>query len=105
MDDWEPDEESNIGGDCVSWCDALLWIIPAKVEGNWRLGNETLMLTQQFQHVRGALGTREIADGRLNGRQITFAVGGTEYIGTVEGGTITGTVSTGGSFTARRVEN
>ena len=102
MDDWEPDQESNIGGDCVSWCDALLWIVPAKVEGTWRLGSETLMLTQQFQRVRGGLGTREIADGRLNGRQITFTVGGTQYTGTVDGNTMTGTIAGGGTWTAER---
>lgn len=102
MDDWEPDEESNIGGDCVSWCDALLWIIPAKVEGNWRLGGQTLMLTQQFQRVRGALGTSEIEDGRLNGREITFFVNGTRYSGTVEGNSMSGVMTGNETWTATR---
>ena len=30
MEDWEPDETETIGGDCVSWCTAHLWIVPAQ---------------------------------------------------------------------------
>jgi SAM-dependent methyltransferase len=102
MADWEPDQESEVDGDCSSWCEALLWIVPAKVDGAWRIGAETLTLKQAFQNFDGTLGAREV-EGRLNGREITFAVGATHYIGVVEGDTITGSVSTGGSFTARRV--
>ena len=40
MDDWQPDESQTIGGDCTSWCTAHLWIVPAKVEGTWKLGAE-----------------------------------------------------------------
>lgn len=104
MSDWEPDQESQIE-DCASWCDALLWIVPAKVEGTWQLGGQTLTLTQQFQRVRGTLGTTELSDGRLNGREITFTAGGVQYAGTVaDNGTIVGRVTggAGGSFTASR---
>ena len=34
---WEADESETISGDCVSWCTSLLWIVPAKVEGTWKL--------------------------------------------------------------------
>jgi SAM-dependent methyltransferase len=97
MADWEPDQESRIEGDCASWCEALLWIVPAKVDGAWQLGNETLTLKQEFQHIDGTLGTSEIEDGRLNGREITFRVGTTRYAGTVEADTMTGS-----NWTARR---
>ena len=33
MEDWTPDETQTVAGDCTSWCTALLWIVPAKVEG------------------------------------------------------------------------
>ena len=37
MEDWQPDETANIQGDCTSWCTALFWIVPAKVEGTWQM--------------------------------------------------------------------
>lgn len=90
MADWEPDQESRVEGACASWCEALLWIVPAKVEGTWQLGDETLALAQAFQRVSGTLGTREVTGGRLDGRTITFTVEGTTYMGTVDGDTMTG---------------
>src|SRR5688572_31691944 len=46
MEDWQADETSTIGGDCTSWCTALLWIVPAKVEGTWKLPQGQLTLKQ-----------------------------------------------------------
>ena len=43
--------------DCTSWCTALLWIVPAKVEGTWQLPQGALTLTQKFQMVSGTLGS------------------------------------------------
>jgi hypothetical protein len=102
MSDWEPDQESRVDGDCASWCEALLWIVPAKVDGAWQLGNETLTLKQTFQRFEGTLGAGAVEAGRLNGREMTFTVGTTRYTGQVEGDAITGTLSSGGTFTARR---
>ena len=102
MSDWEPDQESRIEGGCTSWCEALLWIVPAKVGGTWQVGSQSLVFTQEFQRVRGTLGTSEVTEGRLSGRGISFLVGGARYTGTVNGDTITGT-GPGGAFTARRV--
>ena len=36
MEAWEPDHTETVSEDCVSWCTALLWIVPAKVEGTWQ---------------------------------------------------------------------
>ncbi len=33
MEDWEPDQTEVVKDDCTSYCTALLWIVPAKVEG------------------------------------------------------------------------
>lgn len=104
MEDWEPDETATIGGDCSSWCTALLWIVPAKVEGAWRLGQGDLTLKQQFQMVSGALGSATIASGRLRGDEISFTIGSAKYTGRVNGNSIQGTITggAGGSFTATR---
>src|SRR5262245_48831253 len=56
MDDWTPDETATITEqNCTSWCTALLWIVPAKVDGTWRLGDGELTLQQQFQKLTGSL--------------------------------------------------
>jgi SAM-dependent methyltransferase len=89
MDDWEPDQQETIDN-CTSWCTALFWIVPAKVEGTWNMNGGPLVLEQQFQMVTGTLGKTPIKDGRLRGSQITFTAGTTKYSGTVAGSTITG---------------
>jgi hypothetical protein len=93
-----PDETATIEN-CTSWCNALLWIVPAKVEGSWKLPQGQLTLTQNFQMVSGTLTTggtnTPIANGRLRGDQITFTAGSAQYTGRVNGNTMEGT-STGG---------
>jgi hypothetical protein len=69
----------------------MLWIVPAKADGSWRLGAGDLKLTQKFQMLSGTLGSSAIANGRLRGDQITFEAGGTQYTGRVNGDTIQGT--------------
>ena len=101
MEDWQPDRSETIP-DCSSWCTAHLWIVPAKVAGQWQMPQGTLTLEQQFQMVSGTLGSTAISAGRLRGDAITFTVGNTVYNGRVEGNTIRGTVSGGGSFSATK---
>ena len=98
MGDWEPDKQETIT-DCVSWCTALLWIVPAKVSGAWQTPDGPLTLEQQFQNVSGTLGATAITGGRLNGDEIQFQVGDVHYAGRVTGGAIEGTVSGGRSGT------
>jgi SAM-dependent methyltransferase len=97
MGDWEPDLEVTTDDNWNSWNNALLWIIPAKVEGTWKTGSDELTLTQQFQMVYGKL-TRAgkavtITDGRLNGNEITFRVGDVLYLGKVDGNRMFGTAT------------
>jgi precorrin-6B methylase 2 len=99
MEDWQPDETANIQGDCTSWCTALFWIVPAKVEGTWQMPAGNLVLTQQFQKVSGTLGSSAIADGKLRGDEISFTVGNAHYTGHVNGTSMKGSV-TGGNGTA-----
>ena len=102
MEDWAADETANVTENCTSWCTALLWIVPAKVQGSWALPQGELQLTQQFQMLSGTLAGTPIADGRLRGDQISFTAGGVKYSGTVSANTITGTASNGGAFTATK---
>ena len=103
MEDWEADETATIGDACTgSWCTALLWIVPAKVDGTWQMPQGTLTLTQKFQKIAGRLGTQEITEAKLRGNQISFKVGSVTYGGTVDGSTIKGTGGSGGSWTATK---
>jgi precorrin-6B methylase 2 len=104
MDDWQADETSQVTEDCTSWCTALLWIVPAKVEGTWQLPQGALTLKQQYQMVSGTLGGTAISDGKLRGEEITFTAGGAKYTGRVNGNTMSGTVSggSGGTWSATK---
>ena len=99
MEDWEADESETLTGDCTSWCTALLWIVPAKVDGTWTTSQGDLKITQTYQKISGTLGTAKI-EGKLNGEQITFTAGTTTYSGRVNGTTIQGTAP--GAWTATK---
>jgi hypothetical protein len=94
MDDWPADQTETISDECTSWCTALLWIVPAKVEGSWQMPQGTLTLKQQFQSISGTLGNAPISGGKLKGDEISFTAGGAQYTGHVTGSTMEGT--TGG---------
>ena len=101
MEAWEPDDRTTVEDDCMSWCTALLWIVPAKVAGTWKMGDATLTLTQEFQMVSGTLGGETVADGRLRGDELTFRVGATTYVARVSGDTMQG-VTGSQAWTASR---
>jgi SAM-dependent methyltransferase len=101
---WEADETDRLDENCQSWCVAMLYYVPAKVAGSWRMPQGELTLIQEFQVVKGSLTsggtTTPIANGRLKGDQITFVVGANEYSGRVNGQSIEGLVTAGSSRTA-----
>ncbi len=101
MEGWTADY-TETRPDCSAWCTALLWIVPAKVEGTWQTPQGALTLKQDFQMVSGTLGTSPITEGKLRGEDITFKVGTAQYTGRVKGNAMEGTVSGGGTWTARR---
>ena len=103
MGEWEPDETATVSDDCVSWCTALFWIVPAKVQGTWRLGQDDLTLTQTFQVLSGTLGTASITHARMHGVDITFEAGGVQYTGTANGDSMSGTAA-GKTWTATRAK-
>jgi SAM-dependent methyltransferase len=100
IEGWTPDETRTIEGNCSAWCTALLWIVPAKVGGKWRLGDGELMLEQEYQMLKGTLDGKPIANGRLRGTDIRFVVGTTEYTGKVSGNRMDGSLRGGGPATS-----
>lgn len=96
---WNADEEQTIGDGCESWCRSLLWIVPAKVEGTWRLRQGQLTLKQDFQIVSGTFsagGTvTDMVSGRLRGDRLRFTVRDAEYAGSVNGDAMGGSVKAG----------
>ena len=95
IDGWEPEEVGKVGGNCVSWCTAYLYVVPANVAGTWRLPQGDLHLEQDFRRLSGTLtenGRRvPIADARLSGERISFTAGMTRYEGRVRGKEMSGT--------------
>lgn len=92
MGDWTPDETASVSG-CESWCTAHLWIVPGKVGGSWKLPQGALTLEQKFQTITGTLmNGKEVirVNGKLNGDQITFTAGNTQYTGRVNGNSMEG---------------
>ena len=95
-DDWDPDVRQSVDG-LACGCEALLWIVPAKVAGTWQLPQGTLALTQSFQLVLGTLNSSgastPLAKARMNGDEFSFIAGGLSYVAKVNGDMMTGTVT------------
>jgi precorrin-6B methylase 2 len=91
---WEADATETLQTDCDNWCTAMLFVIPAKVEGTWKTNDGQVVLTQTFQMVKGTYtgsdGAQLPAEGRLLGNKLTLTVGEMKYQGTVDGDTIRG---------------
>jgi SAM-dependent methyltransferase len=105
MGEWTADQSVAVSreeGCDGNYCQAYLWIVPAKVEGTWKLPQGELELKQNFQMISGAL--RAVAyrlpviDGRLSGDRISFSIGKVHYTGRVMGDTMDGTFTAGGGI-------
>ncbi len=87
MGDWTPDFEVTTKENWNSWNNAMMWIIPAKVEGKWKLLDGELNIRQKFQMIYGSFIYQNeistISDGRINGNEITFRLDSTVYSGHV----------------------
>ncbi|HWK70656.1 MAG TPA: class I SAM-dependent methyltransferase [Burkholderiaceae bacterium] len=92
MDDWESDAHADVGRSRV-----YFWVVPAKVDGKWRVsgpdGELTLDIAQSFQKFDGRA-MRDGRDmgpvsGRLRGSDLRFDVGegadARRYVGRVQG--------------------
>jgi len=101
MGEWEPDYEATTDENWNSWNSALLWIIPARIEGIWELGQDQLIISQEFQMIHGKLTSDDknltLRNGRLRGNEITFMIDDVLYTGYVSGNKMEGTVREGDS--------
>ena len=99
MGEWEADQTENVEGRT-----AYLWIVPAKVDGNWRMDGSDVALKQTFQKLEGTAGGTALRNASLRGDTITFSVDGRDYSGKVSGDRIEGSVqgSTSGKWSAVR---
>jgi SAM-dependent methyltransferase len=98
IEGWQPDYRETLpaNSECDSWCEVLLWIVPAKVQGTWTTATGSMVLTQDYQNVSGTLtdGRRtQPITGKLRGEEITLTAGGVTYKGIVKGSTIEGTAT------------
>jgi len=103
MEDWKTDQTETVPG-CNNWCTAMLWIVPAKVGGTWKLPQGELSIKQTFQMISGTLKSgknNSQITGKLNGDQISFTAGGTQYSGRVNGNSMEGTAG-GAKWSATR---
>lgn len=92
MDDWVPDQSDSTEGRT-----AYLWIVPAKVEGKWSIGNGAVEFKQKFQDIEGTYTTSDgmtyrLTHTNLRGDQISFNAGAASYTGRVSGPVMQGTM-------------
>jgi len=110
MGQWRADGSAKVTTEegCTSYCDVYLWIVPAKIEGAWRLAAGELTIEQSFQMISGTLregGKATVIKGRVSGHRINFRAGDAEYRGRVTADGIKGTVkspSGAGDWSATR---
>jgi precorrin-6B methylase 2 len=112
IEGWDEETFAELGDACASWCTALLYLVPAKVAGTWRLPSGELELAQEAQRISGTLtapgGRKATITGRLSGDHIRFTVAGSgEYTGRVRGAEMSGEAqgSFSGHWKATRVNS
>jgi hypothetical protein len=128
--EWQPDRKITVDapdkyGSGSNWTShVMLWVVPARVEGTWRLTlagsaekHYTVTLRQKFQHIEGAAARGgqkvDLKAARLEGSRISFVLppdgarrGMREFHGIVDGDEIRGEAPAGrgsASWTAKRV--
>ena len=92
MGEWGTDESVSLGTDVgcnVSWCNALLWIVPANAGGTHKLPQGELVLKQEYQMLTGTfrIGGQNIpVTGRVRGEEVTLSGSGRSWKGRISGG-------------------
>jgi SAM-dependent methyltransferase len=101
MSDWTPDQTATINDSsrCSEYCTVMLWIVPVKVGGTWKLPNGEMVLEQNFQNFAGRINSGSegllLKNGKLSGDQISFFAGDAQYTGSVNGDSMKGTLKSG----------
>ena len=106
MGDWTADQTANVKEGCASYCTAYLWIVPAKVDGIWQMGQSELTLNQTYQMLSGTLRTGNtsapITNAKVNGDEIEFSAGNVVYWGRISGNSIDGMIKGASNWKATR---
>ncbi len=91
MEDWQPDQTDSTEGRT-----AYFWVVPAKVEGKWKIAQSELELKQKFQAIEGTYRANDtvyrLTYANLRGDQINFTAGTATYTGRVTGTIMQGTM-------------
>ncbi|AUN93626.1 SAM-dependent methyltransferase [Pseudazoarcus pumilus] len=107
MGEWQPDDQVEAEQSaCQTWCRAYKWVVPAKVDGRWRMDGGELVLRQTFQMLEGTLRSEgravELSEARMHGARIRFSADGRDYVGKVSGDTMRGTIDGDTPWSATR---
>jgi SAM-dependent methyltransferase len=102
VDGWTPDKRERLPDCKDTWCNALLYIVPARVHGAWQAPEGELVFDQVYQFTNGTLAGTPITGGRLHADELWFTVAEARYYGRVAGNVIEGTVTRNGVHTAWR---
>lgn len=94
--DWPADAVAQSTDDekSVYYRIARLWIVPAKVDGAWRMLQGPLRIAQRYQQLEGTLQTQGKAvpvRGQVQADRVSFTAAGVRYEGVVKGNFIEGT--------------
>ena len=90
--EWEPDEQQTLPN-CSVYCTAVLYFVPARVQGRWQTMQGELALEQRYQMVSGTLTARgnvTPVTGRVRGTELEVRVGGEVRRGVVKGDRLEG---------------
>jgi hypothetical protein len=104
IEGWRPDRRETLTDCDQTWCTTLLWIVPAKVDGTWRMPDGDLVIEQEYQFFTGGSDGKPVVDGRLTGAEISFHIDEAHYRGRVAGDVMEGTVTRGGKTAPWRAE-
>jgi SAM-dependent methyltransferase len=110
MGEWKEDDKVEAKADCTSYCRAFLWIIPAKVGGEWTLVRDgdaaskatlALSIEQQFQILTGSAkpstgAVVKMTGGRVRGSEVAFKLANADYSGKLDGNMLSGTFQMAG---------
>ena len=109
MGEWVADETATVSEDCVSYCTAYFWVVPANVAGTWKLRKKELTIEQNFQMITGTLKSGNLSlpiEGKIAGDRIRFNADGKVYVGRVNGDSMDGEFIGGsrGKWKASRIK-
>jgi SAM-dependent methyltransferase len=97
MGDWIPDKEIETEENPNGWNTAFLWIVPGRIQGTWKLGNEILSIRQSYQVIHGSFISGDqmypISEGKITGNTFRFRAGKYIYNGTLGDSLMSGTRS------------